>query len=270
MTTLTSPYSSDYVTPPGKPGWFSRTFPASRFYLGIARIVLQAGSKAKRGAYDDADWIKSSEATIRLAEAIGARVTIENMAAIAGLAGPAVILGNHMSTLETFALPSMLRPHGPVTFVVKRQLVEMPVFKHTMKSRNPIVLGRSNPREDLKTVLTEGEARLRDGISVIVFPQKTRGPNWIPGEFNSIGVKMAKRAGVPVIPLALRTDVWGTGKRIRDMGPINPSLPVRFAFGNPVEVVDNGREAQDAVIDFITGKVRSWGVPVIEENAATD
>lgn len=128
MTTLTSPYSSDYVTPPGKPGWFSRTFPASRFYLGIARIVLQAGSKAKRGAYDDADWIKSSEATIRLAEAIGARVTIENMAAIAGLAGPAVILGNHMSTLETFALPSMLRPHGPVTFVVKRQLVEMPVF----------------------------------------------------------------------------------------------------------------------------------------------
>lgn len=270
MTTLTSPYSSDYVTPPGKPGWFNRSFPAARFYLGIANIVFRAGSKAKHGRYDDGDWIKSSEATIRLTESIGARFTIENMAAIANLEGPAVILGNHMSTLETFALPCMIRPHGPVTFVVKKQLVEMPVFKHTMKSRNPIVLGRSNPREDLKTVLTEGEARLRDGMSVIVFPQKTRGPNWIPGEFNSIGIKMAKRAGVPVVPLALRTDVWGTGKRIRDMGPINPSLPVHFAFGDPIEVVDNGREAQEAVVNFITEKVRGWGVPVIEGNAATD
>jgi 1-acyl-sn-glycerol-3-phosphate acyltransferase len=153
-----------------------------------------------------------------------------------------------------------------VTFVVKRELVEMPVFKHTMKSRDPIVLSRSNPREDLKTVLEVGEARLRAGMSVIVFPQKTRGPNWIPSEFNSIGVKLAKRAGVPVVPLALRTDVWGTGKRIRDMGPINPSLPVHIAFGNPVAVEGNGREAQETVVDFVTEKVRGWGVPVIENN----
>lgn len=267
MTKLTSPYSFDYKSPPARPGWFSRLFPALRFYAGIANIVWRSGSRAKHGRYDDAEWIKSSEATARLAEAIGAHITIENVAAIAGLKGPAVILGNHMSTLETFILPSVIRPHRPVTFVVKRELVEMPVFKHTMKSRDPIVLGRSNPREDLKTVLTEGEARLRDGICVIVFPQKNRGPQWTPSAFNSIGVKMAKRAGVPVVPLALRTDVWGTGKRIRDVGPINPSLPVRFAFGNPISVEGNARDAQEAVIHFITEKVRSWGVPVIEETA---
>ena len=36
-----------------------------------------------------------------------------------GLDGPAVIVGNHMSTLETFALPGLVVPFKPLTFVVK-------------------------------------------------------------------------------------------------------------------------------------------------------
>lgn len=267
---LTTPFAQDYVSPAGKPGRLARLFPGLTFYPRLFGIVWRASGLAKRGRYDDAAWIGSSIDTIRLVESIGARVEIENLAAYAGLPGPAVILGNHMSTLETFVLPAILRPFRPVTFIVKRQLVEMPVFKHVMRSRQPVVVGRAHPREDLKIMLEEGEARLRAGMSLIVFPQRTRAPSFIPAEFNSIGVKIAKRAGVPVVPLALRSDAWGLGGLVKDMGPIRPENPVRFSFGQPLTVTGNGRAAQEATVQFISSKLRSWGVPVIDQPAPAE
>lgn len=265
----TSPYAQDYVSPAGRPGWWSRTFPSAAFYPRLFGIVWRAAALAKRGVYDDAAWVGSSNETVRLIESIGGRLQIENLQAYARLGGPAVILGNHMSTLETFVLPTILRPVRPVTFIVKKQLVEMPVFKHVMRTRSPIVVGRAHPREDLRIMLEEGEARLRAGMSVIVFPQKTRAASFTPAEFNSIGAKIAKRAGVPIVPLALRTDAWGLGNLVKDMGPIRPDHPVRFAFGEPIAVTGNGREAQDATIRFIEGKLRSWNVPVLEPAVST-
>ncbi len=267
---LSSSYAQDYRSPAGNPpGWFRRTFPGVVFYPRLFGIVRRASRLARRGLYDDAAWVGSSAESIRLLERIGARVTIENIAAFRDLPGPAVVLGNHMSTLETFVLPAILQPIRPVTYVVKRQLVEMPVFKHVILARKPIVVGRAHPREDLKIMLEEGEARLRAGISVIVFPQKSRAATFTPAEFNSIGVKLARRAGVPVVPLALRTDAWGLGRVVKDMGPIRPEKPVRIAFGQPLAVTGNGRDAQEATVSFIVGKLRGWGVPILESNDDT-
>lgn len=262
--TSPSPLAVDYASPVPKSGWWPRAFPSLAFYPGLLGIVRRAASLAKRGAYSEEAWIDSSVTTARLVERVGGTITVENVAAVAGLTGAAVFVGNHMSTLETFLLPCIIRPHRPVTFVVKRELVEMPVFKHVMRSRNPVVVGRENPRDDLRVMLEDGEARLRGGVSVIVFPQRTRAALWRPGEFNSIAVKLAKRAGVPVVPMAVRTDFWSTGKLIKDFGPIHPERPVHFSFGPPLTVTGNGRDAQAAVVAFISGKMRAWGVAIVE------
>jgi 1-acyl-sn-glycerol-3-phosphate acyltransferase len=87
---------------------------------------------------------------------------------------------------------------------------------------------------------------------------------WKPGEFNSIAVKLAKRAGVPVVPLAVRTDFWSTGKLVKDFGPIRPERAVRVSFGDPLTVTGNGRDAQAAVVAFITAKMQAWGVPIVQ------
>ena len=65
-------------------------------------------------------------------------------------------------------------------------------------------------------LMSKGVEHLKNGTSVIVFPQKTRAAEFNPEEFNSIGVKLAKRAGVPVQPLALDTSFWGRGKFISE------------------------------------------------------
>jgi 1-acyl-sn-glycerol-3-phosphate acyltransferase len=167
-----------------------------------------------------------------------------------------------MSTAETFLLANMILPFRRVTFVVKQSLVEYPIFKHIMRSRDPIVVGRVNPREDLKAVLGGGRERLEAGISIVIFPQRTRTVTFDREGFNTIGIKLAKRAGVPVIPLALKTNAWSNGKWLKDYGPFRPEEDVRFEFGEPITVTESDREAHEAVIEFITGRLTEWGVPV--------
>ena len=240
-------------------GGVAGCFPSLAYYPKMIGIVQRAARLAKKGRYDAEQWIESSLYTIAALESVGVRFSIENIGAFSSLEPPCVFVGNHMSTLETFALPCMIRPYRKVTFVVKKSLVEYPFFKHVMLSQDPIVVGRENPREDLRAMLGGGMERLEKGISMIVFPQTTRASKFNPEDFNSIGVKMAKRAGVPVVPVAIRSDAWGSeGWPVRDFGAINPEKPVRFSFGEPIEVTGNGREAQDEVVRFIREKLDTW------------
>jgi 1-acyl-sn-glycerol-3-phosphate acyltransferase len=117
---------------------------------------------------------------------------------------------------------------------------------------------RTHPRQDFKTVLDEGAVRLGRGISIIVFPQTTRTEHFEPSQFNSIGVKLAKRAGVPIVPLALKTDAWGNGRRLKDFGRVDPTKGVHFSFGAPLWVTGRGAEAHQAVIRFIGDRMERW------------
>jgi 1-acyl-sn-glycerol-3-phosphate acyltransferase len=253
-------FSEGSYRSPEKPiGWFSDRFPSLAYYPKMIGIVKRAARLANTGRYDAEEWIKSSLDTIASLESVGVRFSIENIGAFSGLEPSCVFVGNHMSTMETFALPSMIRSYREVTFVVKKSLVEYPYFGQVMQSLNPIVVGRDNPREDLRVMLAGGMERLKNGVSLIVFPQTTRTTKFSREDFNSIGVKIAKRAGVPVIPVAIRSDAWGSdGWPIRDFGRIRPNIPAQFAFGEPIEVTGNGREAQEEVVRFIQEKLGIW------------
>lgn len=236
----------------------SKTLPSLMFYFHLLPIIFRAGSKAKRHIYDTAEWCKSSLDVLRALERVGIKVEITGIDNFKDLNGPCVFVGNHMSTLETFVLPIIIASFKEATFVVKQSLVEYPVFKYVMRSRSPITVGRTNPREDLKAVLEGGIERLNSGTSVIIFPQTTRYLVFDPGTFNTIGIKLAGKAEVPIIPIALKTDAWGNGKYLKDFGRIDPSKRVYFAFGKPVRVKDRGAEGHKEIIEFICGKLREW------------
>jgi 1-acyl-sn-glycerol-3-phosphate acyltransferase len=247
-----------YTTAPEK-GWaLLRAFPSFFFYCQDSVIVLKATWRAKRGRYDTAAWVASSRDVLRALENVGVTFEITGIDNVRELAAPAVFIGNHMSVLETFVLPAIIAPFRDTTFVVKQSLVEYPVFKHVMRSRDPVTVTRTNPREDLRAVLEGGEQRLKAGISIVVFPQTTRMVVFDPMDFNSIGVKLAKKAGAPIVPIALKTDAWGNGRYLKDFGKISPSSKVRFAFGKPLWVRGRGREEHEEIVRFISAKLTEW------------
>jgi 1-acyl-sn-glycerol-3-phosphate acyltransferase len=247
-----------YRTVPAGISLQAKMFPSLTFYYHVLMIVLRGSAKAKRGHYDIAEWSKSSLATLSALEHVGVNIEITGIDSITSFDGPCVFIANHMSTLETFVLPAIIAPMKDVTFVVKQSLVEYPIFKHIMRSRDPITVGRENPREDLKAVLEGGTERLKEGRSIIIFPQTTRTPVFDPEAFNTIGIKLAKKAGAPVVPIALKTDAWGNGKYLKDYGRIVPSKRVYFAFGKPLTIRDRGAEEHNEIIRFISGKLKEW------------
>jgi 1-acyl-sn-glycerol-3-phosphate acyltransferase len=109
--------------------------------------------------------------------------------------------------------------------------------------------------------MEQGVERLAKGISLVVFPQGARQPVFDAGQFNSIAVKLAGRAEVPIIPLALDSRAWGLGRRFTDFGRIDPTQIVRFAFGEPLHVRGRGVDEHQAIVDFIRTHLRTWGAP---------
>lgn len=247
-----------YTSPVRKLSLLEKKCPAIAFYFQMLSVVFNSARLARQGKYDGEQWALHSYKTIKALESVGVRFHVDNLKAVMDLDTPAVFVANHMSTLETFALPVMIQPFREVTYVVKDSLVRYPVFKHVMRARNPIVVTRDNPRQDFKIVMEQGIEKLKNGSSVIIFPQKTRRLIFEPAQFNSIGIKLAAKADVPVVPVAVQTYAWGNGKVIKDFGKIDPSEPAIFEFGNPLQVKGKGRETHKQVIEFISTRLRNW------------
>ena len=253
------PFTDDiYETKPQTLSWLARCFPSLVFHAGWIANVIRSGTQAKRSGYGDQDWINGSLKVLHGLERVGVEFEVRGLRHLQQLDGPCLIVGNHMSSLETTILPGFVQPLCKITFIVKASLLDYPFFKHVMRSRNPIAVSQTNPRADFKAMLDGGVERLKQGISIVIFPQGQRTMTFNPTEFNSIGIKLAKRAGVPIVPLALKTDAWASDGYSSDFGKIDPSKKVYFSFGEPMEIEGRGTKQQEAIIDFIQQHLQAW------------
>lgn len=258
MTFSITSSDDSYLTNRAKAPKIFRAIPSFYFYFRMLGTVLFASRQARKNKFFHKEWIENSLKIIRHLEAVGCQFSVQGKKNFIDLESPCVFVGNHMSTLETFVLGGIIRPHRKVTFVVKDSLVRYPVFKHIMISRDPVVVSRKNPRDDFKTVMEQGKDKLARGVSIVVFPQSFRTTEIDPEKFNSIGVKLAKKAQVPLIPLALKTDAWGAGWPLKDFGRIRPKRLIYFSFGEPMRIQGNGKEEHQQIINFISRNLENW------------
>jgi len=261
---MDKPFAGSYHSKTQKIPYWRKRFPNLYFWPKLLAIVLDGNSLAKQERYNVSEWVSTSLDTVRLLEKLGVNFHIENLHVLEDLKQPCVFVSNHMSALDAFIFPSIIQPFVNFTFVGKVSLVKSPLFKHIILSRDPIIVDRKNPRENFKDILTEGKKRLSKGISVLLFPQATRAEGFDIKQFNSIGVKLAKHAQVPIIPVALCTNVWKAGKIIKDIGKIEPSRPVYISLGDPINADGKSRDVQASIIDFILGKLNLWDVDIHE------
>ena len=144
-----------------EPSWLARTAPGFIFYSNAVLRTIAAARRVRNGIYSTTHKIQSSLSILKSLEYLGTDIRVENQAILTQLKSPCVFVSNHMSVLETFIFPCLIMPYKAYTVVLKRSLMQYPVFKHVLRSLDPIVVGRTNPRQDFKKVMEEGLANLK-------------------------------------------------------------------------------------------------------------
>ena len=88
---------------------------------------------------------------------------------------------------------------GLMGFVAKKEMLRYPCLRSWMRLVNCVFLDRKNVKEALKAIM-EAIGKLKDGISMWIFPEGTRNVNDNLAdlmEFREGSLKMAEKSGCP-------------------------------------------------------------------------
>lgn len=112
---------------------------------------------------------------------------------------PTIILSKHQSTWETFAFQAIF----PIqVYVLKRELLWIPIFGWGLAMSSPIAINRAAGREALKQLVEKGKDRLAKGFWVVIFPEGTRIAPKKRGKYHIGGAWLATHTETPVLPVA--------------------------------------------------------------------
>lgn len=179
-----------------------------------------------------------------LVAAAGVRVEVELDPAIDPARGY-VFLANHQSYFDIPALLATLP--GQVRFAAKRSLFRIPIFGWSLAAGGFIPVDRAD-RSQARDVFAAAGERLREGISVLFFPEGTRSADGRLLPFQRGGFLVALKSGLPVVPVGI------SGAREvlpRHTLVIRPGT-IRIRYGQPIETSVYGVRRRSE----LTGEVR--------------
>ena len=148
--------------------------------------------------------------------------------------GPAIIFAKHQSTWETIALQRMFPLQ---VWVAKRELMWLPFFGWGLALMKCIAIKRGTGRAAIRQLITQGKARLDEGIWIVIFPEGTRIPPGKKGDYRIGGAILAEKTSYPIIPVAHNAgEYWPRRSFIKRPGVI------QVRIGAPIST--EGKSAQ--------------------------
>jgi 1-acyl-sn-glycerol-3-phosphate acyltransferase len=180
-----------------------------------------------------------SRVSLRLA---GVRVEVTGQENIP--AGPVIFMSNHQGNFDIFALYRAIP--GQFAWIAKEELFRIPVFGHSLARGGYIPLNRGDGRSAMKSMMQAAE-RIRNGASVVIFPEGTRTDDGQLLPFKRGGFIVAARAGVPVVPCTINGSMQiNPAKRI-ELFPgtirIHFAAPIMIESRNDAELMGRVRDA---------------------------
>ncbi len=130
-----------------------------------------------------------------------------------------VVLSKHQSTWDTMILQVIL---PPLRWVLKRELLRVPLFGWGLAMMKPIAIDRSAGHRAVAQLIEQGGPMLDDGYWVIVFPEGTRMHPGQKRRYKQGGSILAVETGHPVVLIAHNAgEFWPRHSFIKWPGTIN-------------------------------------------------
>jgi 1-acyl-sn-glycerol-3-phosphate acyltransferase len=119
--------------------------------------------------------------------------------------GPLIIAAKHQSTFETFAL---LKLFDDFTFIVKRELMWIPIFGWCMAKGRMIPVDRGAGSQALNAMTARAREEIRGGRQLVIFPEGTRRAPGAEPSYKFGVAHLYAEIGVPCIPVALNAGLF--------------------------------------------------------------
>ena len=190
------------------------------FYLSLIPITtiiisLYFFISTKRLQWLGAMWIKVVLNALKFLCGVSWKVEgIENIPNT-----PCIVVSNHQGQWESFFLQTLFIPS---TSIIKKELLLIPLFGWALRCMKPITLNRLNRVSSLKKVIKKGVIKLKNGFSIILFPEGTRiSPDkGIQPFARSCGL-LSVKSGFPLLPICHNSGkYWKNKKFIKSPGRV--------------------------------------------------
>ena len=145
-----------------------------------------------------------------------------------------VIMSNHQSTWETLAYPSIF---PTLTWVIKKELLYVPLFGWGIASTQPIALNRKQGKKSFNQLIEDGQKKLSLGRFILIFPEGTRIPYEQQRTLKVGGFVLAKQSNADILPVAHDAGrLWPRNGFLKRPGTIY------LRIGKPISTTNNTAE----------------------------
>jgi len=154
---------------------------------------------------------------------------------------PQVFMANHQSDFDILITLAFLP--GQFRWIAKKELFAIPVFGQAMRSAGYIEIDRQNHEKALQS-LELAALRIRQGKSVMTFPEGTRSRNGEIKAFKPGTFYLAIQSGVPIVPIT----IIGSGALMPKRSLKIKSGKIRMVIAKPIDVKGCTLEDRQALI----------------------
>ncbi len=152
-----------------------------------------------------------------------------------------IYMSNHQGN---FDIP-ILQAYLPVQFrwLAKAELFNIPVFGYAMGRAGHISIDRSDLKSALKS-LKNAAGIIRNGVSVLIFPEGTRSCDGNIGQFKKGGFILSVDSGVPIVPVIIH-GLWPL--MLKNKVFVRPGN-VLLEIKEPIESTEYTRKTKDNLL----------------------
>jgi len=164
-----------------------------------------------------------------------------------------VIVPNHQSMLDIVVFNEL---HHKLRWISKIEIFKVPVLGWEMKMVKYIELERGNKHSVVK-MMEKCIESLREGVSIVIFPEGTRSLTGAIGKFKTGAFQLAVRTDKPILPVLID----GTGdilpkhgmifrnRRVVRIRVLDPVFPGNFGTGDPEQLAARIQELMVKAMD---------------------
>lgn len=156
-------------------------------------------------------------------------------------------MANHQSMLDIVAFVGPAKLWASI--LAKSEARRIPIINLWCYALGCIFIERNSPHDTVKAIL-KGVQKLKDGISMLIFPEGTRSKNGKIGELKNGSLKLATRSKAIIVPITIKGLRSGMEGR-KGFGRVD----AYFSIGDPIYTAELSSDEISTLHEVVYGTI---------------